>query len=255
MAVPAADPCASFVAKWLQREPEMRLASVFCPPGELARFQAWGGLLHELREAMFELSDPRVTSVKTAWWAEELIGLGQGRQRHPLSEALLGKAAPWSALGRALLEFDGSASRAADSQQAIGLLLPSAAAVVAVESALFATPSPGAAAPSLAVHWLLQRLPGGLAGDDLARLPMHLLARHGLSANELSSAKADPLLRDWASELLLRLPAPVPGAALIRRSRWRFDRARLQRLAAGKGFAEPPALATLWRAWRAGLDR
>lgn len=255
MAVHAADPCAHFVAKWLQREPEMRIASVFCPAGELARFRAWGGLLHELREALFELSDPHVASVKTGWWAEEMIGLGQGRQRHPLSEALLGIAAPWSALGRALLEFDGRPSRAADSDQAIGLLLPTAAAVVAVESALFVAPAANAGARSLAVHWLLQRLPGGLAGDDLARLPMHLLARHGLSAAELPGAKADPLLRDWASELLLQLPAPEPGAALIRRSRGRFDQARLSRLAAGKGFGEPPAAATLWRAWRAGLGR
>lgn len=255
MSTDVLDPGAQFVAKWLQREPEMQLAAVFCPPAELARFRAWGALLHELRETLFELSDPRVSSVKTGWWAEEIIGLGQGRQRHPLSEQLLGIEAPWSALARALLSFDGLESRAADGEQAIALLQPAAVAIVAVESALFAARSLDTAARSLAVHWLLQRLPHGLGSDDQARLPMHLLARHGLGTGQLTTARVQPLLHEWAAELLAMLPAPAPGGALIRRSRWRFDRARLQRLAAGQGFGEPPALATLWRAWRAARGR
>ena len=53
-----------FVAKWHRREPEMALAEVFCPPEARARFRAWGALVHELREAAFELSDARVTAVK-----------------------------------------------------------------------------------------------------------------------------------------------------------------------------------------------
>jgi hypothetical protein len=245
------NPNAQFVAKWLQREPEMGIASVFCPPAQLAHFQAWGALLHELREAMFELSDPRVASVKTGWWAEELIGLGQGRQRHPLTESLLGIDAPWSVLARALLAFDADDTRASDGEHALALLQPAAAAVVAVESAIFASRPSAPAASGVAVHWLLQRLPHGLAGYDQARVPMHLLARHAITASELGTAPGQPLLRDWASELRRLSPDPGPGAALFRRSRWRFDAARLQRLAAGRGLGEPPAPATLWRAWRA----
>lgn len=248
------DACVHFVAKWQRREPEMQLAEVFCPVADRAVFRAWGALLHELREASFELSDAHVTSVKTAWWAEELIGLGQGRQRHPLSAALLGVDAPWSALGRALVEHAPDDSRAADTQQAIAALLPLAAVVSATEAAVFHRSASEPAARSLAVHWLLQRLPRGLAQDDLARIPMHLFARHGVAAAQLATGGGDALLRDWAAELASAAPAGIPGAALITRSRRRFDQARLERLASGKGFSEPPAPATLWRAWRAARD-
>jgi hypothetical protein len=189
--------------------------------------------------------------VKTAWWAEELAGLQQGRQRHPLSAALLGCDAPWSELGRALLVDSPSDLRAADTEQAIALLLPLAMAVLASEAAIFQAQVSQAAARSLAVHWLLQRLPRGLAQDDLARIPMHLFARHGVSAAQLAAGEGESLLRDWASELARSMPGDVPGAALITRSRHRFDLARLKRLASGRGFTEPPAPVTLWRAWRA----
>lgn len=245
------DSCAHFVDKWQQREPEMQFAEVFCPVVEKARFRAWGALLHELREALFELSDPRVSGVKIGWWAEELIGVSQGRQRHPLTEVLQGINAPWSALARALLEHDGNELRACDTEQSVAILLPTAAAAIAVEAAIFPSISSEAAARSLALHWLLQRLPQGLASADQARIPMHLFARHGVTAAQLAAGQGDALLRDWGSELALAMPARVAGAAFLRRSRHRFDQARLARLAAGQGFAEPPASVTLWRAWRA----
>ena len=262
------DACANFVSKWQQREPEMQFAEVFCPVSDKAQFRAWGALLHELRETLFELSDARVSGVKTGWWAEELIGVGQGRQRHPLTAILLGidahgrasvaggtmpgaTDAPWSALGRALLDHEANEHRAADTGQAVALLLPTAAAVLAVEAAIFRAQASNDAVRSLAVHWLLQRLPRGLASEDLARIPMHLFARHGLTAAQLATGQADALLRDWGRELALAMPTRVPGAAFIRRSRHRFDQVRLARLASGKGFAEPAVPLTLWRAWRA----
>jgi hypothetical protein len=245
------DACAHFVDKWLQREPEMQFAEVFCAAGDKARFRAWGALLHELRETLFELSDARVTGVKTGWWAEELMGLGQGRQRHPLSEALLGTQAPWSQLGRALLDHRPAEHRAANTGQAIAALEPTAAAIVAVESAIFGVTATTEASRSLAVHWLLQRLPQGLASEDQAQIPMHLFARHGLTATQVAAGEGDDLLRDWGRELSQAMPPAVDGAALIRRSQFRFDQARLARLGAGRGFAEPGAPMTLWRAWRA----
>lgn len=248
------DASAAFVAKWQQREPEMHLAEVFCPASGRLRFRAWGALLHELREALFELSDPRVTGIKTGWWAEELIAMPNGQARHPLTQALLGIDAPWQALGRALLAHTDAEVRAGDTAQAVELLLPAAKAVLAVEAAVFSAGMPENAARSLAVHWLLQRLPQGLAGDDQARIPMHLYARHGLTAAEVAAGQGEALLRDWAGELARVCPGPLCGAALIRRSRQRFDQARLQRLASGRGFTEPPAPSTLWRAWRAARD-
>jgi len=246
-----ADACAHFVSKWQQREPEMRIAEVFCPAADKPRFRAWGAMLHELRESLFELSDARVSGVKVGWWAEELIGIGQGRQRHPLSAALLGADAPWSELGRAMLDQLASEHRAADTEQAIGSLHALATAAIAVESSLFAATRSHDASRSLAIHWLLQRLPRGASSDDQAQIPMQLFARHGVTAAQLASGHGDGLLRDWGRELAQAMPERVAGAALIRRSRHRFDQARLARLAAGKGFADPPAPATLWRAWRA----
>lgn len=249
------DAGAHFVAKWLQREPEMAFAEIFCPAADKPAFRAWGALLHELRESLFELSDPGVARIKTAWWAEEMIGLGQGRQRHPLGAELLGRDAPWSQLGRALLAFDTDPMRAADTDEAVAALVPLAGAVLQVECRLFPARESAEASRSLSIHWLLQRLPEGLASADQARIPMHLLARHGITAAALPTAQAQALLRDWADELLSALPPVLPGAALVRRSRAGFDRARLRTLASGKPFGPPPPPSTLWRAWRAARQR
>jgi hypothetical protein len=240
-----------FVDKWQAREPEMKIAEVFCPAERKRIYRAWGALLHELREAAFELSDSRVTALKAGWWAEELIGLAQGRHRHPITEALAGVDAPWSALGRTLLELPDVDRRYGGTAEAVDSLLPAASSVVAVESTLFSTTESEFAARALVVHWLLQRLPSGLASEDQARIPMHLLARHGINAAQFPVGEGEALLRDWAAELLAELPADLSGSCAFRRTRTGFDRVRLQRLATGKGFIDPPPLATLWRAWRA----
>jgi len=268
MNAPAAAATTHFVEKWMQREPELRLAAAFgAPPdGEghapVARhpLATWGALAHELREALFELPDAGVASAKRGWWAEELQLIASGRARHPLGEALQAlpevRSAPWTGLALALVRGGGD-TRAADTPQAIAALLPLAQAAVAVENAAFHARDEGQdAARSLAVHWLLQRMPRGLADEDGARMPMHLLARHGLTAAGLAAAP-DALLRDWAAELLAALPSTANGA-FLRRARLRFDRARLQRLASrgGQGgFDDPGALPTLWRAWQAARGR
>jgi phytoene/squalene synthetase len=242
---------AAFVGKWLAREPEMAIAEVFCPAERKPLYRAWGGLLHELREAAFELSDARVTEVKTGWWAEELIGVGQGRHRHPLTEVLVEHVAPWSELGRSLLDLPDAGRRYGDAAAVIDGLMPIARSVIAVESALFSATTGIEAARALVVHWLLLRLPHGVADEDQARIPMHLFARHGLSAAQLAAGQGEALVRDWAGELLTHLPRGPADASPFRRSRSRFDEVRLRRLAAGKGFGEPAPLGTLWRAWRA----
>ena len=259
----ASGPSGHFVGKWWAREPEMRIADAFATGGDpqnataRLRFQAWGALLHELREAVFEMPDPGVAAAKRGWWAEELQAVGRGAPRHPLGEALAAmegtRAAPWTGLSLAVVGGAGGEARAADTAQAIADLQPLARATIEVENALFRVRDDGAAAArALAVHWLLQRLPHGLGAEDGARVPMHLLARRGVTLAQLPLAP-DPLLRDWAGELRAALPAPA-GGAYLRRARTRFDAARLARLEArgGQGgFAEPAGFATLWRAWRA----
>lgn len=242
---------AHHVEKWQRREPEMALADVFCPPAQRERFRAWGALLFELREAVFELSDERVTAVKTGWWAETLLALEQGQRRHTLTEALSGTQAPWSALARAVIEVAQYDERPGQLSHSLASVQPLAQALVAVEAVLFEGEADAVAAEAVAVHLLLQRLPHGLATTDAARVPLHLLARHGLAVTELGTARSEPLLRDWAAELLAALPRRLPAACLYRRLRTRFDRVRLQRLAAGRGFSPAAGPLLVWQGWRA----
>lgn len=250
----SADAIEHFVAKWHRREPEMALAEVFCAPEARARFRAWGALVHELREAAFELSDARVTAVKSQWWAEELVNLAQGSGRHPISAVLDAPALPWTALARALLEQAQFDARPADAAQAMDQVRPLARALAEVEAALFDTaPAVVDSTAALSVHLLLQRLPAGLVAEDQARLPLNLLARHGLTAVQVAAGQGEGLLRDWARDLI----TVHPGASgpLFRRLRTGFDRARLARLADGKGFAPPAAPLSVWRAWRIARGR
>jgi hypothetical protein len=245
-----ADAQAHFVAKWHRREPEMALAEVFCPPPEKARFRGWGALVAELREAAFELSDPRVTAVKAPWWAEELLRFAEGLGRHPLAADLTpSPEVPWHALAGALLRQVQADSRPADAGAAVAQVRPLAEALAAVESALFPTARPSSAS-SIAVHLLLQRLPHGLGDDDQARLPMTLLARHGITAAQVAAGAGDALLRDWAAALLAARPDDDRGQPLFRRLRSGLDRVALRRLAAGRAFLPELAPVTVWRAWR-----
>lgn len=268
MSAEAAAATAHFVQKWWLREPEMRIAAVFAASADRQaggldraaaelRFQTWGALLHELREALFELADPGVAAAKRGWWAEELQAIAAGTARHPLGQVLAAlpeaAGAPWTGLSLALLGKAGDASRASDLEEVIARLQPLAAATIAIENALFRAHGKQEAVRALALHWLWHRLPAGLADEDGARVPMHLLARHGLTAAQLATV-GDALLRDWAGELAAAMPASAPGASYLRRVVARFDRARLGRLArlgASRGFREPLAPASLWRAWGA----
>jgi len=253
MTAPAAEAAGHFVAKWHRREPEMMLAESFCAESQRPRFRAWGALVHELREAAFELSDARVTAVKSQWWAEELLRVAQGQGRHPLSADLPLPHLPWPKLARGLMEQSVLETRPADTSAALVAMQPLAEALAVVEAGVFEAAA-SVPADAIAVHLLLLRLPAGLAQDDRAGIPMNLLARHGVSPEQVAAGEGEALLRDWARELLDASPALPPGAPLYRRLRSRFDRARLQRLAAGKGFDPPPAPASLWRAWRAARD-
>ena len=244
-----ADAIAHFVAKWHRREPEMALAEVFCLPDLRPRFRAWGALVHELREAAFELSDARVTAVKCQWWAEELANLPQGAGRHPISAGLALPHLAWTRLARALIEQSLVDERPGDARAALAHMQPLAAALADIEAGVFGFDAPQEPTP-LAVHFLLQRLPQGLVAQDQARLPLNLLARHGRTVAQVAAGEGEALVRDWAAELLAALPASKAPAPLFRRLRTGFDRVRLARLAAGRGFAPPAAPATVWRAWR-----
>ncbi|HEY9143615.1 MAG TPA: hypothetical protein VIM90_06240, partial [Arenimonas sp.] len=168
MNAPRGEAIEHFVAKWQRREPEMAQAEVFCPPPLRMRYRAWGTLLHELREAAFELSDARVAEVKSQWWAEELLGLAEGRSRHPVTAPLAGLPADWPALVHAIVALPAMPARPGDTAAALARLQAISAAIAQAEARLFdAAPSPRDA-DAVAVHLLLHRLPEGLAADDQA---------------------------------------------------------------------------------------
>ncbi len=263
MSQPLPGPEAGFEDKWLAREPEMRLALVFVPAAWQARHRAWAALLHELRESLFELSDASVGAAKRAWWAEELLATERGAARHPLTRALPARL-PWRDLAMTLPAGPGE-DRHAEPDRTIAALVPLAEPVIAVEAALFSARAGHDASQALAVHWLLERMAVGLGSDDGGRLPMRLLARHGVTADQLaaqhSTAQHDtgrqgaafghPALREWSAILHSALPRDLSGGAPLRCQRLAFDRARLARLARGAGWPRRLDLATVFRAWTA----
>lgn len=236
------------------REPLLGAAAGFVPMGSRAVFMAWVALLEELRECLFELSDPRVTAVKAGWWAEELDGVARGAARHPLTRALVRCGGPWAGVGGALLAVASDDAPAADRDGAFALLLPLAKALVRIEAHLFgATTEFDAQARCLAVHWLRHRLERGLEASDRGRVPLALFARHGLRREQLAGSEGEALRRDWAGQLQSLLPdAPVPGWAYSRVIVLQADRRALRMAAEGHRPSKHPlrGFSDVWHAWR-----
>lgn len=252
----------------------MVFAEPFCPPLLRARFQIWGALLMELREAAFELSDARVIEAKSAWWAEELARSSQHAARHPLTQALVNEAAlhspqpqpqpqsalPWAQLGNGLLMSAASQPRPVDRDAAIAGMRPLAEGVVAFESALFGEPTLVAgcepakreeASDAVVAHLLGERLRVGLHSDDGGRIPLALLARHRITAAQLAEPTGAAAVIDWAQQVLALAPERLSGGTLFRRARSAFDIRALQRIARHRPPTPARPLAALWLAWRA----
>ena len=241
-----------FIAKWYAREPEMQFAEVFVPRSDKLLFHVWGALLHELKQTLFELSDARVTEVKTAWWADEFQRLSIGQPRHPITQALADIPAPWLSLSNSLCSVVESAPiRASSTAQALANLMPFANAVIEIEDMVFDCKI-ATAEKIFAVHCLLHRLPHGLSAEDQARIPMHLMARHSINTAQLAEVGQNGLLQDWATELNSVLGEKAAGS-LFRRARTRFDQMQLANLIAAKGRKKAPAPQLLWWAWRAAV--
>ena len=243
---------AAFIDKWRAREPEMVYAEVFCPRHLHARFVLWGALLFELRAAAFELSDARLIEAKCAWWADELLHCAQGAPRHPLTKALATPELPWNGLARGMLDVaHADVARPADRAAALAAVMPLAESIGRVEAVLFNASMSNDASTAVAIHLLGERLRIGLAAADAGRVPLTLLARHGVTAASLSQLQGVPAVSDWAAELVATLPSNLAGIALYRRTRTGFDTWFLRELAANPARRAMPSLRALWLAWRA----
>lgn len=235
--------------KWLHREPEMGLVLRFVPAAQREAAVRWGALLSELRETAFELSDARVTQVKAGWWAEELLRFQQGRPSHPLGGEVPADL-PWADLATGLLDAASGEARALDPGHSFAQLRPFAAAIARVEAAWFRAAPDTLAEEAVLVHLLAQRLVHGRADDDAARVPMNLLARHGLTPSALAQVQGEPVVREWSGLLHAQAPVPTRGMVVFRRLRAGLDREQLQQLQRDPGRAWRPGPATVWRSWR-----
>ena len=266
---------ASFEQKWLAAYPEHAAIAVFLAPAERSRTSAFGCLVHELEQAAFGLRDPQVVAAKLAWWRQELIGAAAGNPRHPISAVLFADpraqavdAKSWSSLtegASAMLEQHSAAN-------IDGLLdnyAPLYTAVARVESALFdEDPAQHDAVATLwTISHVLHALPTVAETDQGLRLPLDLLARHGLTRVALAQPGEGrtAALREYLDALSERASAALSQAADVTLAR--CVRARLDLVALGHARRAADPLqwlslhphagrwASLWLSWNEARRR
>lgn len=210
----------------------MEFAEPFVPAGLRPRFRAWGTLLGELERSLLTPSEPALAAQRLAWWHGEL---GASQPQHPVARALAeagmapGLAAPVAGAATLLAQDDHAP---ADADAAVARFRDYADAVLRAEQSLFGG-EPTADARKLIATGLLLRWVPRLGECPMLRehLPLALLARH-----PQASAGSGPEQAALAVDLARALSAPhgSPGRLpLYRALRWRYDRHRLARLAAG----------------------
>lgn len=202
-----------YLTQWRGANPRRALAWLFLRRDERNGFGALAALVQEWHKAAREVSEPQVAVAKLGWWHEEVQRAARGEARHPLTQVLFADAraraipaafwtAPVDALGMTL-----AATPAADFAAQCAAAVPLASAVAALETRVWF----GAAADSARAARVA--LFNGLCADlraltaEIGRgrspLPMHLLARHGLTIDGLGrdSSARRAALRDHAQEL------------------------------------------------------
>jgi len=265
---------AKFEQEWLDAHPEYAIASIFLPPAQRRRANAFAVLVHELGAAA-RLREPGVAMAKLSWWRGELAGATAGRGNHPITRELfadevVGTVDPalWLALADAALAQQGNTA-AATLTELLGQRAAFHGVVARIEGAM--SGGRDAATESNATLWtitqLLRELPRLEHGDDSLPLPLDLLARHGLTRSGLSAptAQRTALLRDHLGALAAVSAACIAASSvrsLYQGVRVRHDRALL---AAARNASDPLVCltermragrwASLWVAWREARAR
>ncbi|SFK72991.1 squalene/phytoene synthase family protein [Lysobacter sp. cf310] len=231
------DALASFIGKWRARWPEWALAETFVPAAQRETALAWAALQQELADAAWGGRDARPGELKLGWWLEELQGWSQGRRRHPLGQALQRLPAPWAALAAALPSLLETRERPLDRADATTQLNTYAAALAAVDAALFgAAVATGDAAVASA-----GLLHARLAHEGESAVPLGVLARAGEAA--AVEAWAEELRRHWPTE---------PAATRPRRLWAALALGRLRAGDAARPLSPWRALLSAWRGARGG---
>lgn len=267
------DALQSYVDKWLAAQPAQRVALAFVDPARHPGHIALAALEQELLVAAYGIREPHVAATKLNWWAEELSGAAQSGGRHPLTQVLfdderagrIGSERWLAPVLAAMAQLE--EGTAADFTAQLVAASQLHGALAALETAWWfgesASPERAAGLATLA-HLLhaLRRLDDDAERDRLP-LPMAVLARHGLSRDQLRRAgpARNAAGRDQLGEIAAawRDAARRPGPLSVFRAIESHEGQRLAQRAAAA--AEPlqtlqrarPAggLATTWTAWKA----
>lgn len=253
----AGDPYATWVEQWLDARPEMRLVELYCRPARTPRARALGVLEHLLREAAFGMREPAIARSKLGWWVDELVASARGGARHPVARELAAvvDAPGIGALARAVSDLV-DACGVDSTPDVASLVARYAGAAAGFASAHGATEGAG---PALAACWLVDELREfpRFAEPMHVRVPLALLARHGITRDALAdAADARPMARvraDLAAALVPMLAVP-DGAGAVLAARLACARAWADQLARVRDdVAAPPAprLRLVYALWRA----
>lgn len=265
------DALASYLSRWREADPQRASAWLFLRHDERIRFGALAALQEEWLRAVRDAREPQVAAAKLGWWREEVQRAAQGEARHPLTQALFAGAhvrvvpvACWTApVDASLLAL--AALPAADLAAQLAAAKPLAAALAELETRVWFGEQ-AESARATAVVAILQlvtslRALGATAGNGHPPLPMNLLARHGLTLDDLArdGEARRAAVRDQAVDLERELTcaATMPGPlGLFRAVGLQHDLRALQRavraddpLAALR--VPEPGFRNLLKTWRA----
>lgn len=254
---------ASFEHKWLGANPEQVAVAVFLPPPLRQRAAAFACLVHELEQAAFHLPEAQVASAKLAWWMQELALAVDGKSRHPITQALFADAvvravepALWRELTEgALAQLDRAPAASLD--ELLVQFEPFHVAVAHAESTLLCAGAANvdANAALRTISHLLRELPQPVGIEERSLLPLNLLARHGVTRENLS--EATPARSALVKDYLATLQFEIEGALGIvsARTLGQCVRVRLDRESIRVALRASDPLATLARRARAGRWR
>ena len=247
----------------LAHEPEARLVRALVAAARTPGSEASFALEHALLDAALEVREASVSDAKLDWWAQEIERTIAGAASHPVSRAIARAAPPDAASLRGRVAAAAAVASIEAPQDPDALRAP----FVAYARAM---PGVGGDANAFALGTALlvlrlRRWPA-FAQAARARVPLSLLARHGLG-REAAAGDAPQAARLVASLVEALEPAlesrrTLHGAHAARvvaaRHVARAMRASPVRAAAGAARARPIALmAALWRVGRrdgAGAD-
>ncbi len=217
------DALASYLIHWREAEPQRATAWLFLSRDERIRFGALAALQEEWLKAVRDAREPQVAVAKLGWWREEVQRAQQGQARHPLTQAVFADAraralpgACWTApVDASLLAL--TATAPPDLAAALAAAGPLGRAFADLDTRIWFGPqaNPARATAVVALARCTANLRALGTGHAGLPLPMNLLARHGLTLDDLARDVPErrAAVRDHAADLgrELALAATMPG--------------------------------------------